>query len=322
MKIEVISYLIKKYSKMTELKPTMMLRYFTNELGKHYSAVVLKDEKILSLKVAGEKDKTTYDSLIHWLASLPGTVTISDLDIKERETSPKNPTSLKKDTITLKDIAPTYDLLRFLLTYEAYSLKNSLVSAKDTYKIQTRTYVQDSEGNLHPVKYNRRLQKLYSEYHDKLGTTLEELGFPADADIYVNVRGVYYDNRRYREWSFDKAKFPFTINDYESFYNAKFAFVFCPVLTFAWGNDDYYHKLVTNYLKEKGYYIYTQFFRITYKDSIFFNKHFKYLETNMIVVQPSFNEIIAHNYNPLGFVRISLKESDKIILDELKTILE
>jgi hypothetical protein len=81
---------------MTELKPSMMLRYFTNDLGKHYTAVVLKNEKILSLKKAGEKDKTIYDSLIHWLATLPGTVTISDLDIKERETSPKAPTSLKK----------------------------------------------------------------------------------------------------------------------------------------------------------------------------------------------------------------------------------
>lgn len=307
---------------MTELKPNMMLRYFTNDLGKHHTAVVLKGEKILSLKRAGEKDKTIYDSLIHWLASLPGTVTISDLDIKERETVLKTPTALKKDTISLKDIAPNYDLLRFLLTYEAYSLKNSLISTENTYKLETRTYVQDAEGNLHPVKYNRYLQKLYSEYHDKFGSTLQEIGFPEGADIYVKVKGVYYDNRRYREWSFDKAKFPFTHTDYESFYNSKFAFVVCPVLYYAWGDDDYYHKLVTNYLKENGYYIYTQFFRITYRDSIFFNKHFKYLETNMIVVQPSFNEIIAHNYNPLGFVRISLKESDKIILDELKTILE
>jgi hypothetical protein len=55
---------------MTELKPTTMLRYFTNELGKHYTAIVLKNEKILSLKVAGEKDKTIYNSLTHWLAQV------------------------------------------------------------------------------------------------------------------------------------------------------------------------------------------------------------------------------------------------------------
>ena len=83
---------------MTELKPSMMLRHFTNDLGKHYSAVVLKNEKILSLKRAGDKDKTIYDSLIHWLASLPGTVTISDLDIKEPEITKKISNSLKNNT--------------------------------------------------------------------------------------------------------------------------------------------------------------------------------------------------------------------------------
>ena len=306
---------------MTELKPTMMLRYFTNELGKHYTAVVLKDEKILSLKRAGEKDKTIYDSLIHWLASLPGTVTISDLDIKERETALKTPTSLKKETITLKDIAPGYDLFRFLLTYEAYSLKNSLASTKNTYKFETRTYVQDVEGNLHPVKYNRHLQKLYSEHHNKFGSTLEEIGFPKNADIYVKVPGIYYENRRYREWSFDKAKFPFTSADYESFYNAKFAFVFCPILTYAWGNKEHYHPLITNFLKEEGYHIYTQFFRNPYTDSIFYSSIYKYLEANIVVVQPSWKEIIVQNHKPIGFVRIPLKDSDNVILEEIKTIL-
>jgi hypothetical protein len=311
---------------MTELKPSMMLRYFTNELGRHYTATVLKDNKILSLKRAGEKDKTIYDSLIHWFASLPDNVTISDLDIKERETSPKAPTSLKKDTITLKDIAPNYDLFRFLLTYEAYSLKNSLASIDNIYKFETRTYVQDAEGNLHPVKYNRALQRLYSEHHDILGKTLEEIGFPAGADIYVKVPGVYYNNRRYRDWSFDKAKFPFTLADYESFYNAKFAFVTTPILNYTWGQDkpdeSYYHTLICNYLKEEGYYIYTQFYRNYASDSIFVNKLYKYLAGNIVTVIPTFCEVIISNYNPLGFVKIPFKESDEIILEEIKTILE
>jgi hypothetical protein len=310
---------------MTELKPSMMLRYFTNELGKHYTAVVLKNEKILSLKRAGEKDKTVYDSLIHWLATLPGTVTISDLDIKERESSPKAPTSLKKDTITLKDIAPNYDLLRFLLTYEAYCLKNSLASVTNIYKFETRTYVKDAEGNLHPVKYNRHIQKLYSEYHDKIGSSLEELGFPRDAEIYVRVPGVYYENRRYRECSMDKAKFPFTYQDYESFYDAKFAFICCPILNYVWGNDDddeHRHTLITNYLKKEGYYIYTQFFRHPYTDSIFYSSLYKYLEANIVVVQPSFKEVLVQNYKPIGLVRIPFKDSDEVILGEIKTILE
>jgi hypothetical protein len=308
---------------MTELKPSMMLRYFTNDLGKHYTAVVLKNEKILSLKRAGEKDKTIYDSLIHWLATLPGTVTISDLDIKERETSPKAPNSLKKDTITLKDIAPNYDLLRFLLTYEAYCLKNSLVSTDNTYKLETRTYVKDGEGNIHPVKYNRRLQKLYSEYHDKIGSSLEEIGFPQDAEIYVRVPGVYYENRRYRECSMDKAKFPFTLADYESFYDAKIAFVCCPILNYVWGNDNEdRHTLITNYLKNEGYYIYTQFFRHPNTDSIFYNSLYKYLEGSMIVVQPSFKEVFVHNYKPIGLVKIPFKDSDEVIISELKSILQ
>lgn len=315
---------------MTEIKPSTMLRYFTNENGKHYSAVVLKNNKILSVKIAGEKDKTMYDSIIHWLASLPcsanGSVTISDIDIKERESSPKPPSTrlLKKDTITLKDIAPTYDLLRFLLTYEAYTLKDSLVSLKDTYKIETRTYVKDLEGNLHPVKYNRYLQKLYSEFHDKFGTTLEEIGFPHNADIYVKVPGLYYDNRRYRELSFDKAKFPFTSENYESFYDSKFAFVVTPTLRYNWNDADnnvYHHKLITDYLKMRGYHIYTQFFRSPHSSSIFNSSKYKYLEGNLVVVQPIFDEVIVHNYNPIGFVKIALNAYDNNIIEELKYIL-
>jgi hypothetical protein len=307
---------------MTELRPSMMLRYYPAEQGKHYTAVVLKNEKILSVKAAGQKDKTVYDSLIHWLATLPGTVTISNLDIKERGTP-----YLNKDTITLKDIAPNYDLFRFLLTYEAYCLKNSLVSIKNTYKFETRTYVKDAEGNLHPVKYNRRLQKLYSEYHDKFGSSLEEIGFPQDAEIYVRVPGVYYENRRYREWSMDKAKFPFTYQDYELFYDAKFAFVCCPILNYAWGvyddNDNKHrHTLITHYLKEEGYYIYTQFFRNSCVDSIFYSPLYKNMEANLVVIQPSIKEVLVQNYKPLGFVKIPFKESDDIILGEIKTILE
>lgn len=308
---------------MTELKPSMMLRYFTNENGNHYSAVVLKDQKILSVKVGGEKDKTVYDSLIHWLATLPGEVTISNLDIQEKTHIPKPPKSLKNDTITIRDIAPTYDLLRFLLTYEAYSLKNSLITIENKYKLKTRTYVEDDEGNLHPVKYNRYLQKLYSEHHNLIGSTLEEIGFTKDANIYVSVPGVYYE-KRYREVSFDKVKLPFTSNDYEAFYDAKFAFIVTPILNYVWADDNnnkYYHSLICNFLKSEGYHIFTQFFRITYNDSIFYNKLYKYLEANILVVQPSFNNLIVHNYRPLGFVNIPFRKSDKKIIEELKSIL-
>jgi len=303
----------------------MMLRYFTGENGKHYTAVVLKDNRILSLKKEGERDKTIYDSLIEWMTTLPAGATAADLDIKERETIPKPPNALKKETITLKDIAPNYDLLRFLLTYEAYSLKNSLVSVDNTYKMKTRSYVRDSKGNLHPVKYNRFLQKLYSEHHDKLGSTLEEIGFPKDAEIYVSVSGYYYYEKRYRDWSFSKVELPFTINDYESFYDAKFAFVVTPIITYCWannGNDaDYYHTILTNGLKEEGYHIFTQFVRYSSNDSIFSNKAYKYLEGNLVVVNPTFRSVVVQNYKPLGFVKIDFKEEDSVILAELKSIL-
>lgn len=311
---------------MTELSCSTMLRYFTGENGKHYSAVVIKDNKILSLKKAGEKDKTIYESLIHWLATLPEGVTISDIDIKERDYIPKTPSSLKKTTITLKDIAPNYDLLRFLITYEAYSLKNSLISAENVQKLKTHTYVKDAEGDLHPVKYNRRLQKLYSEHHDKIGSNLEDIGFPKDSEIYVSVPGIYY-NKRYVDWSFSKAKFPFTHTDYESFYDAKFAFVVSPILKYMWSNDtmsdeSYYHNLICNYLKEDGYYVYTQFFRTPYTDSIFHSPIYKYFEGNIAVVQPNWKDVIVFNYKPVGFVKIPFKESDEVILEELKAILE
>jgi len=303
-----------------------MLRYFTGENGKHFTAVVLKDKSILSLKRAGEKDKTIYDSLIHWLTSLPEGVTVADIDIKERETFPKPPNSLKKDTITLKDIAPTYDLLRFLLTYEAYALKNSLRSVKDTFKLKTRTYVKDAEGNLHPVKYNRILQKLYSEHHDKLGTTLEEIGFPVNAEIYVNVPSIDY-NKIYPDASFDKVNLPFNTTDYKSFYDAKFGFVASPILKYCWGSElyedvNYHHLFICEYLKEQGYYVFTKFFRVLNNDTIFFNKMFKCLEANMVVVQPKFTDMVIYNYKPMGFVKVSFSEPDTIILEELKAILE
>ena len=313
---------------MTELTYSTMLRYYTGENGNHYTATVLKDNKILSLKKAGEKDKTIYDSLIHWLTSLPEGVTAADLDIKERDYIPKAPSSLKKATITLKDIAPNYDLLRFLLTYEAYALKNSLVSTENVLKLKTCTYVKDAKGDLHPVKYNRYLQKLYSEHHDKFGSNLEEIGFPKDASIYVSVLGVYY-GKCYVDSSISKAVFPFTYDNYESFYDAKIAFVVSPVLNYRWANthdfknsldtESYYHTLICNYLKNEGYYIYTQFFRITHNDSIFFNKMYKYLEGNFVVVQPNFKDVIVYNYKPLGLVKIPFSDD---VIGELKAILE
>ncbi len=294
-------------------KPSTTLRYFTNENGKHYTAVVLKDQRILSLKVAGEKDKTIYDSLDNWLSSIPYSVDVSDLDIKEREYAPKPPFKVPMyDTITLKDIAPTYDLLRFLLTYEAFSLKNSL--CKDVKKFQTKTYVMDAEGNLHPVKYNRSMGKLYSEYHRKAGTSLEEIGFPAGADIYVSVPGTYY------EWpqntpSLEKALFPFSAENYEEFYTAKFAFVVTPIGAF-WRGD--IHKNICNTLREKGYYIYSKFFQHhSNKDSILFNKKFKAFEGNLAVVHPSFNDLYVYKYNPIGHYKIPYTS----VSEELKSIL-
>ena len=296
-------------------KPSTTLRYFTNENGNHYTAVVLKDQKILSLKVAGEKDKTIYDSLDNWLLSLPGDITVSDLDIKEREYAPKPPFKVvKSDTITLKDIAPTYDLLRFLLTYEAFSLKNSL--SKDVKKYQTKTYVMSADGNLHPVKYNRSMGKLYSEHYRKVGTSLKEIGFPVGADIYVSVPGTYYEYTQITP-SLEKALFPFSAENYEEFYTAKFAFVVTPIGAF-W--RDGIHNSACNALKEKGYCVYSKFFQHhSNKDSILFNKKFKALEGNLAVIHPSFDDLYVYKYNPIGHYKIPFcsKELNK----ELKLII-
>jgi hypothetical protein len=298
---------------MTKLMPSMILRYFTNENGKHYTAVVLKDQRILSLKVAGEKDKTIYDSLDNWLSSIPYSVDVSDLDIKEREYAPKLPFKIQKsDTITLKDIAPTYDLLRFLLTYEAFSLKNSL--CMNVKKFQTNTYVMDGEGNLHPVKYSRNMGKLYSEYHRKVGTSLEEIGFPSGADIYISVPGY---GRTQITPSLEKVLFPFSAENYEEFYTAKIAFVSTPIRSF-WINDMYNN--VCNTLKEKGYYVYSKFFQYySIKDSILFSKKFKTFKGNLVVVQPSFDDLYVYTYDPIGCYKIPFCSKESI--KELKLIL-
>ena len=99
------------------------------------------------------------------------------------------------------------------------------------------------------------------------------------SDIYVKVNSHWYDNRKYRECSFDKVKFPFTYTDYESFYNTKIAFVLSPTLSNSWGShkiNNYYHTLITNYLEEKGYYIFTKFFQRPNTDSIFYSSKYKY----------------------------------------------
>ena len=309
---------------MTELKPSMIMRYYTGENGLHYTAIVLKNEKILSVKRAGEKEKKVYDSLIHWLSTLPEGVTITDLDIQEQDNVPKILAQAKKTSeITLKDIAPNYDLFRFLLTYESHSLINSLVNKDNTYLHATRTYVKGNDGDLHPVKYNRRLQLLYSEYHDKFGSTLEEIGFPADADIYVKVYAWFYNRKTYRDFSMRKMNFPFTIKDYEAMYDGKFAFII-PSYVCSWPeyrSDNHHHIMICDYLKNKGYHVWNENFRFYDRDSIFINSVFKYLEANIVVVNPSFDELVVYNYKPWGIVKIKFSESDEHILSELKSII-
>jgi hypothetical protein len=248
------------------------------------------------------------------LASIPFDVNVSDLDIKEREYSLKPPFKVvKSDTITLKDIAPTYDLLRFLLTYEAFSLKNSL--SKDPKKFQTKTYVMDADGNLHPVKYNRAMQLLYSEYHNKCGTSLESIGFPANAEIYVMVPGVYYGLSQLSP-SLERTQFPFTSENYEEFYTAKFAFIVTPINAF-WDRDYTFYSTICGALKEKGYYVYSKFFQYhSTKDSILFSKKFKAFEGNLAVVQPSFNDLYVYKYNPIGCYKIPFNTA----IEELKSI--
>jgi hypothetical protein len=64
---------------MTELVPFMMLRYYTMVGDKYYTATILEDNTILSLQRAGNIDNTLYESLIHWITSLPDGVSISDI---------------------------------------------------------------------------------------------------------------------------------------------------------------------------------------------------------------------------------------------------
>jgi hypothetical protein len=304
---------------MTELTPSTMLRYYTSENGKHYTAVVLENNRILSLKKAGEKDKTTFKSLDDWLHSIPGTLSISDLHITLSETNLSY-----NDTITLKDIAPNYDLLRFLLTYESHGLQNSLVRTENTTLRQTQTYVRNENGDLHPVKYNRVKQVLYSEYTGRSGATLKEIGLPSDTDIYVSVPSWFYGKKN-RENYIKKMEFPFTRDNYKSFYDAKIAF-FVPPFAYIWPDKSYdnnhHYRLVSEYLLEQGYYIFTDNFRYYLKDSIFYQKNFKYLLANIVTVQPIFTELIVSNYNPLGITKIPFKYSDEELLEELKYLVE
>lgn len=307
---------------MTDFATNTILRYFTAENGKHYTAIVLKDDKILSVKKAGEKDKTKYDSLLHWITTLPGSVTISDLQISSRDAH-----LTQNDTITLKGIAPNYDLLRFLLTYEVHSLINSLVSTENTSLRKTYTYVRDNNGDLQPVKYNRVKKLLYSEHHNLFGSSLAEIGLPSDTDIYVSVSSCV-SNKKCQDITMKKMTFPFNIQNYTEFYNSKIAFIESSYLSYlhTWPDSNYkptYQlNMVYNYLKNKGYYIISDYFNFYGSDSIFHNKNFKYLSANIVIVQPLISEMIVYNYNPFSITRIPFKLSDEEILEELKYSIE
>jgi len=58
---------------MTELKLYFMLHYNTSDQDK-YIALVLKNNKILSLKSPDKKNTILYDSIIEWLETLPNNV--------------------------------------------------------------------------------------------------------------------------------------------------------------------------------------------------------------------------------------------------------
>jgi hypothetical protein len=45
------------------------------------------------------------------------------------------------------------------------------------------------------------------------------------------------------------------------------------------------------------------------------------LEANIVVVNPSFDELVVYNYKPFGIVKIKFSESDDHILSELKSII-
>lgn len=294
---------------MTEFNPGMILRYFTND-NTHYTGIILKNDKVLSVKVAGQKDKTIYDSIIHWLATLPGSVTVSDLDIQERVSAVKSNKVKPYKKQTLKDIAPNYDLLRFLFTYEMYNLQNSLLGNNNN-RIKTRTYVKDKDGSLCPVKYNRLTQKLYSTHHNKYGSNLEEIGFPLDADIYVSFTN-YVSYESYT--SFIKMNFPFTLNNYTSVYGSKIAFVAnCNSLS----KDKY--NVVCEYLKTSGYSIYTLKSNFPRNDSIFRNKAYKYLNDTIIIVIDGYNCLTIQNFNP--FKLIQCASNSNTFMEELKLAL-
>jgi hypothetical protein len=46
---------------------------------------------------------------------------------------------------------------------------------------------------------------------------------------------------------------------------------------------------------------------------------YKYLEGNLVVVQPNFKDVIVYNYKPLGLLKIPFSDD---VIGELKAILE
>jgi hypothetical protein len=281
---------------MTDFPPSTHIRYFTGLENVHYTAIVLKNKKLLSVKCAGKKDKTTYDTFEHWLNSIPGNITVADLDIEE-------PIGL--NYISFRSCAPNYDLFRFLLTYETYKLKNSLPTTDNVTIFESFTYVANEHGDLHPVKYNRYTKKLYSVYHKTFGSDLVELGFPPNAPIYVKVQIDKYCKWQ-RDTYYKKMTFPFTPDNYTDFYDTRCAFILNKKSIY-WPDykqeTNYHYDLIYKYLEDKGYTIFIYHIVCFTGSYSIFSKQF---EGNVVTIRPSFKELLLTNYNDGGFMKIPL----------------
>lgn len=92
-------------------------RYFLSDSVKHYTAVMLKDGRVLEVKNPDSTEKETYEDLDEWLMSLPGDVHESDLSINGAKQERFTPEEAEQKTMVENE---TFYLIRRLHKFKNY----------------------------------------------------------------------------------------------------------------------------------------------------------------------------------------------------------
>ena len=239
---------------MSYYKPGSLLRVTADAVK--YTSVVLKNGIILQVKKGGVPGKVFFNSVDDWLGSMSGnpseeSISCEHPTVSNPCTGVKNALSWSKANyaLTLRDIAPTYDLMRMFFAHEQYAITESLAYStkrKDKPTIAGLT----TEGHIAPIYYNRILGQFTSRNSNKLVTNLSECGFCEDTPLYrVTGRdtsiGVPY---------LERIEFPFNKDNYTQLYDGKIA------LIGAWthGHPVFGRLNAIAALKNAGYIVFTK----------------------------------------------------------------